>query len=210
MKKIYVVLLISLLLGFVAGSKAKGQCEYCQYPYLCEPISYSIVCNGVTVPLTAWICYDCNNNNQAYYIQVLEIKYEAIYEPYYLQCEDAVWDSLWANIKRRTFELCGYVPCPQSVTVYRTIPLCGELIYEGPPGHEFVRKRFHPGDCNQRCVLQVKICYDFNTNIFREEVISSYLTLPDCPPEAQYYDIYKLTPPTRIGCALLLSNPNCP
>ncbi len=212
MKKIYVFLLFVFLLGFVGLDKASGQCEYCQYPSRCNFVNYTIECNGQTFPIQAVICYNCDNN-RAVYAQVLEISYPAEFEWYYLnnpQCSDAVWDSLWTNIRRKSFELCGYVACPNTVTIYRTFPICGEFIYEGPPGHEFIRKRFHPDGCNLRCVVEYRVCYNFDAGTFEEE-FTSLEYFGSCPRDAGFPGVIPPgTEPFRIGCAQLWSVRDCP
>ncbi|ROL55879.1 hypothetical protein D9V84_10355 [Bacteroidetes/Chlorobi group bacterium Naka2016] len=126
-------------------------------------------------------------------------------------CEDAMWDNLWAIIRSKAFELCGYVNCPNRVTIFRTIPLCGEFIYEGPPGHEFIRKRFHPGNCNLRCVVQISVCFDYNNQTFDEQILSRDY-FGECPPQATYPgEVFDpTTQPFRIECAQLWSTRYCP
>lgn len=219
MKKIYVLLVFTFILGFLGIPKASGQCEYCQYPNICNFVNYTIVCNGVEYPIQAVICYTCNGTPNVYNVQVLELSYPAalerlMYDPYNpnTACEDAMWDSLWANIRRKVFELCGYVGCPERVTILKTLPICGEFIYEGPPGHEFIRKRFHPGSCNLRCVVELSVCFDYNTQTYDEQLVN--LTFfGECPIEAKY-PWGRISnpdePPFRIECAQLWSNRFCP
>lgn len=220
MKTIYFLLVFVVLFGFIWSNEASGQCEVCQYPYLCSYIDYTVECNGQTFPIQAVICYNCDNNNRAYYVQVLELSYPAeleriMYDPnnpnYNPQCEDALWDNLWLNIRSKAFELCGYVGCPNKVTIYKTFPICGEFIYEGPPGHEFIRKRFHPGACNLRCVVELRVCYDYDTQSFIEEIVSTEY-FGECPIWARYPgEVFDLnTSPFRIDCAQLFSSRYCP
>ncbi|MGB9853175.1 MAG: hypothetical protein ACPLPX_09985, partial [Candidatus Kapaibacteriota bacterium] len=219
MKKIYFALLFALLSGLLSGNKASGQCEYCQYPKICNYVNYSIVCNGQVFPVQAVICYYCTTTPNAYYVEVLEFSYPAelerlMYDPQYRNpaCEDAMWDSLWANIRRKAFELCGYVRCPDRVTLFRTIPLCGEFIYGGPPGHEYIIKKFHPGSCNLRCVVEFSVCYDYNTQRFEEEIVNRTY-LGECSDEAKYpWDKINNPnePPFRIECAQLWESRDCP
>jgi hypothetical protein len=74
MKKIYFLLVFVFILGFVGNPKASGQCEYCQYPKICNIVNFNIVCNGNSYPITAVICYECTDP-LVYNVQVLEFSY---------------------------------------------------------------------------------------------------------------------------------------
>ena len=68
MKKIYFVLLLTIFLGFVAGNKASGQdmCQYCQYPRICNVITFDVTCGGNIFPVEATICIECREIGRAH------------------------------------------------------------------------------------------------------------------------------------------------
>jgi hypothetical protein len=222
MKKIYFALLLTIFLGFVAGNKASGQdmCQYCQYPRFCNVITFDVTCGGNIFPVEATICIECRDGF-VYLMQLLEFKVPAAFEQYLSDwdCQDIMWDSLNAHVHRDALNLCGMVPCPQTVELWRTIPLCGVFIYYETPTHEkYTIRRFLPGDCNKRCVKKVKLCYNLETQQYEErEVLESKVegTCPRNPNDVIDWNLVKNlidqgVQYIRFDCAELWSVLGCP
>jgi len=156
MKRIYLVLVLTIFLGFVAGNKASGQdgCEVCAgyglYQY-CYVLDFQLP--GCT-PSRAVFCYDISNCPNGITIQVVELESDP-------DCEDASWDYVYQWVKANIQSLCGNKPCdePPPTTVYYSVPICGRVTWLGTVGPKGrVINRAYPGPCDKRCTFVLQIC----------------------------------------------------
>jgi len=154
MKKIYLVLLISLLLGFVAGSKAKGQvgCEVCIAPKLCYILTFDLPgCPGNRVVF----CYECLVTARIVRVDVAELSTCPGYE-------DQAWDYFYEWVRNNIGEICVGPVCGSSppMELYITRPMCAEVLCEGSPRR--IIYKAHPGPCDRRCYSKYLRCIDYS------------------------------------------------
>jgi hypothetical protein len=211
MKKIYVVLLMSLLLGFVAGSKAKGQpgCEVCvpPLPGMCYVLEFSVpnCCDEVR----AVFCYECGLTRPWIRVYVQDVTYCP-------QCDDYVWDYIHNWAVQNMQLLCqGEIPCDEGeITIYYTEPFCAEIIWNGNTGKVTVRS--HSDSCDVRCTEEWKICTDYSTTppTKRQRMVRKYPTGDGhCPrieygtPDSEYR--FERGISWRLPCALKLPSKGC-
>ncbi|QLH54481.1 MAG: hypothetical protein CH6_3499 [Candidatus Kapaibacterium sp.] len=190
MKKYIFLLVATIILGFVAGNKASGQCEVCQTPFY----NYCFILDPLPTscgPGRAVFCYDISYCPNAISIQVVEVEAPP-------DCIDEAWDYLYNWVRNNIQELCGYKPCsePPPMTIYYSVPICGEVTWYGVINR--VAFRAHPGPCDLRCTIEMLWCYDYNTNKPVVTEVNRYLTGtgtcpyipygrdPLAPPEFKY------------------------
>jgi hypothetical protein len=148
MKKIYVVLLMSLLLGFVAGSKAKGQqgCNVCPQPNLCYILAFDLPeCSGIR----AVICYTCA-------VTHLEAYFEIYLENVCPGMEDEAYEYARNWVLNNYSLLCGSTPCHIDHAILTfTRPICGRV--EVVNGRYYIYKG--EGDCYRQCFEEWDWCW---------------------------------------------------
>jgi len=148
MRRIYLVLLLTIFLGFVAGNKASGQsCDKCPPYHICIPLNFSLPgCDNIMVTL----CVRCGV--AAPNILWLGVQYDNVCPGYEEQIEQYVNDF----IRNNTAAICGAVPChEQTLTVYFQRPLCGDVYWDG--------NRYHisagAANCNNWCLDERAWCW---------------------------------------------------
>jgi len=149
MKKIYVVLLMSLLLGFVAGSKAKGQdCSKCPPNTVCIPLTFDVgSCDNVRITL----CVRCGVSNPSIY--VFAVTFENVCPGY----EDQILAYLNNWVKDNILLICGSRPCQEEppFKVYFHKPLCGDVFWDG-----YRLQIYDAGaGCQNYCLDEREWCY---------------------------------------------------
>jgi len=182
MKKIYLVLLLTLVLGFVAGNKAQGQgdCQNCppQYPFCYILNIPNDICPGEE-QRTVKFCYNIENcpNRIDIYIMELEIGPECYFE---------FWDWFPNWIGNNIASLCGYKPCdePPPMEINYTVPICGRVEWYG--SHRRLVYRYGEGSCDKRCVTKILWCMRGNQS-FWQIVNRTVIGNGNCP-EIPYGD----------------------
>jgi len=155
MKKIYLVLLVTLILGFVAGNKANGQpgCENCVAPWSCTTFTLTINCNGVEFPVEYTVCYFCSPTAPIVDAQITRIDGIPIGTNCYWIAKEA--GERW--ILENGIELCGVLPCEVSVKTFRIYePICADEI-KNPNTNTFIV--LLNNSCDWRCVSVWEWCW---------------------------------------------------
>ena len=181
MKKIYLVLLVTIILGFVAENKASGQdgCLNCPAEFPFCYIAYippSVCPTGGTVT----VCFniqDCPNLVSIYVTDVSAAP-ECMVNVFTWFINNWVRDSLrW---------ICGYKPCsePPPVDLYYFVPICGKVKWDGET-RRLTYERKH-GDCRKDCLTHIRWCMDGNE--WRWEIVSKTIIGSGTCPEINYID----------------------
>jgi len=183
MKKIYLVLLISLLLGFVAGSKAKGQpgCEDCFAPWSCTTFTTTVNCNGLERDIEVTVCYYCYLTLPRVDVNILSIR--GI--PGSGDCWQLAREAAQNWILEHGMEFCGTLPCSESRRIFKiTFPTCADAYYYYR-GNIKVYDVYRNSNCELSCYTEFEWCWcnctpDCDPN-------------PNCTPHVQWTQIIPYT-----------------
>jgi len=148
MKKIYFVLLLTILTLFTSSKEAKGQdpCDVCQSPNLCYILNFDLPdCPGVR----AVICYTCAVTHL-----------EAYFNIYIENCcpglESQAYDYTRDWVLNNYAFLCGNTLCNEEHALLTFVyPVCArrEIIN----GRTYIYQAY--GDCYKRCIEVVDWCW---------------------------------------------------
>jgi len=154
MKKIYLVLLVTLILGFAAGSKVSGQpgCENCVAPWSCTTFTLTINCNGVEFPVEYSVCYFCSPTAPVVDAQITRIDGIPIGSICYWIAKEA--GERW--ILENGIQLCGVLPCEESVKTFKIYqPVCADLLFNQNGTYTALLNT----TCDLKCVTEYEWCW---------------------------------------------------
>jgi len=154
MKKIYFVLLVTLILGFAAGSKASGQpgCENCVAPWSCATFTLTINCNGVEFPVEYTVCYFCSPT--APVVNVVTMRVGGL--PIGTNCYYTALQAAENWILENGIELCGTIPCQYQIKRFRIyFPTCSDVILLDD--HKYIIS-INP-QCDYKCYNEYEWCW---------------------------------------------------
>ncbi|ROL55648.1 hypothetical protein D9V84_11195 [Bacteroidetes/Chlorobi group bacterium Naka2016] len=154
MKKYIILLVATIILGFVAGNKASGQpgCENCFAPWLCSTFTTTVNCNGVVRTIEVTVCYYCYLTRPEVDVEVLSIRGIPVGGICWEIAQDAV--SNW--ILEHGMELCGNLPCDVGRKTFKiSYPICADLVYHENGTYDF----FPNQSCEKKCSTEVSWCW---------------------------------------------------
>ncbi|MEJ5287624.1 MAG: hypothetical protein WHV60_10485 [Bacteroidota bacterium] len=146
MKKYIILLVATIILGFVTGNKASGQCEVCQQPNLCYVLTFDLPdCPSIQ----AVICYTCAVTHLQAYFQIY-------LRNVCLGMEDEAYNYARNWVLNNYAMLCGSTPCEvESAKLTFTRPICGRVEYVNG------RINIYKGnwDCYKQCIEEWEWCW---------------------------------------------------
>jgi len=162
MKKIYFVLLLTILTLFTLSKEAKGQdpCDVCQPPTACFTFQ---LYTGLQPPcdiVNVTFCYHCNATAPIVEINKIIIEFQPNCQPSITDL-NTIFNTLNDWFLNHIQDLCGLGDCnqPPPKEVYIYLPMCGDIVCNNG------RLSFRTNEnCQLTCKSLYLWCWDFERN----------------------------------------------